>query len=116
MLPGYVDDLRAAVGRYPIMIYPMRSGSGLKNKVLEAFGLGLVVVSTPMGVEALPLARDGVHLVSATSAPDFAAAVLGLLDDPARRERLREAAHALVGRHYRWETWLLVVRAARRQA
>jgi hypothetical protein len=104
VLPGYVDDLRATVGRYPIMINPMRSGSGLKNKVLEAFGLGLVVVSTPMGVEALPVARDGAHLVSATSATDFADAVLGLLDDPVRRGRLREAAHALVARHYRWET------------
>jgi hypothetical protein len=29
--------------------------------------------------------------------------VLALLDDGARRERLRTAAHELVARHYRWD-------------
>lgn len=102
-LTGYVDDLRATVGRYPIMINPMRTGSGLKNKVLEAFGLGLVVVSTPLGVEAVPQARDGRDLVCPRSGADFAAAVLELLDDAPRRDRLRRAAHDLVQRHYRWD-------------
>jgi hypothetical protein len=37
---GQVPDLRAGVTRYPLMVNPMRTGSGLKNKVLEAFGLG----------------------------------------------------------------------------
>jgi len=104
VLPGYVDDLRTVATRYPIMINPMRTGSGLKNKVLEAFGLGLVVVSTPLGVEAIPDASDGEHLVCAGSAAEFGATILALLGDRARRQRLRQAAHALVHERYRWET------------
>lgn len=102
-LTGYVEDLAATVTDYPIMINPMRSGSGLKNKVLEAFGLGLAVVSTPLGVEALPQARDGEHVACARDGAGFAATVLALLDDDPRRERLRVAAHALVQERYRWE-------------
>ncbi|MDD7940811.1 glycosyltransferase [Actinomycetospora lutea] len=102
-LTGWVDDLRPVVRRYPIMINPMRSGSGLKNKVLEAFGLGLVVVTTALGVEALPDVVDGTHVVVADEADDLAAAVLAVLDAPARREALRTAAHSLVDEHYRWE-------------
>lgn len=102
-LTGYVDDLPDTIAQYPIMINPMRSGSGLKNKVLEAFGLGLAVVSTPLGVEALPQARDGEHLAAADDGAEFAAAVLSLLDDDVRRERLRHAAHTLVQDEYRWE-------------
>lgn len=102
-LAGWVDDLRPVVTRYPIMVNPIRSGSGLKNKVLEAFGLGLVVVSTSLGVEALPDVVDGTHVVLADDAARFAAAVLAVLDDEPRRRRLRTAAHALVGERYRWD-------------
>lgn len=101
-LSGFVSDLRAAVTRYPVMVNPMRTGSGLKNKVLEAFGLGVVVVSTPRGVEALPAAKHGEHLVISADSAGFAAAVLDLLDDPGRRERLRSNANALLHERYRW--------------
>jgi glycosyltransferase involved in cell wall biosynthesis len=102
-LTGWVDDLRPVVTQYPIMINPMRSGSGLKNKVLEAFGLGLVVVTTTLGIEALPEVADGTHVVTADAPAAFAAAVTALLGDEADRRRLRTAAHALVGEHYRWD-------------
>ena len=101
-LAGFAPDLRAAVSRYPVMINPMQTGSGLKNKVLEAFGLGTVVVSTARGIEALPGVRDGEHLVIAGDDAGFADAVLGLLDDPARRLRLRANANAMLHERYRW--------------
>ena len=100
-LAGYVPDLRGAVSRYPVMINPMRTGSGLKNKVLEAFGLGISVVSTGLGVEAIPEVKDGEHLVIA-DAETFADEVLELLDDPARRLRLRANANSLLHSRYRW--------------
>lgn len=102
-LTGFVEDLRAAVTPYPVMINPMRTGSGLKNKVLEAFGLGLAVVSTPLGIEALPAVRDGVHFVGATDAAGFGSAVLELLADEPRRRAIRGQANALLHEHYRWE-------------
>lgn len=100
-LAGYVTDLRGAVCRYPVMINPMRTGSGLKNKVLEAFGMGITVVSTALGVEALPAVRNGEHLVIA-DVDAFGDAVLDLLDDPVRRLRLRTNANSLLHEHYRW--------------
>lgn len=113
VLTGFVDDLRPVVTRYPIMINPMRTGSGLKNKVLEAFGLGLVVVTTPLGVDAIPQLVPGEHAVSASGADGLAEAVLSLLDDPARLDTLRTAARELVDRHYRWDaigqTWRALV-------
>ncbi|MEZ0340650.1 glycosyltransferase [Mycobacterium sp. pV006] len=101
-LSGFVSDLRAAVTSYPVMINPMQTGSGIKNKVLEAFGMGIVVVSTPRGVEAMPDVIDGVHLAIADGGDAFAAAVLDLLDDPARRLRLRANANALLHTCYPW--------------
>jgi hypothetical protein len=102
-LAGFVDDLRPAVAPYPIMVNPMTIGSGLKNKVLEAFGLGLCVVSTPLGMEAFPLARDGVHCRMAERPAQFAEAVLALLDDEPARLEMRSAANRLLHEHYPWD-------------
>ncbi|WP_299050347.1 glycosyltransferase family 4 protein [uncultured Nocardioides sp.] len=102
-LVGFVPELSEALAGVPVAINAMRSGSGLKNKVLEAFGMGLVVVTTTRGIEAVGGARDGEHVLVADSPEDLAAAVLAVLDDPSERDRLRTAAHALLAADYRWE-------------
>lgn len=102
-LMGFVDDLPAAVGEYPVMIAPLISGSGLKNKVLEAFALRLAVVATPMAVEAIAEAADGVHFRGARHPGELAQVVRHLLDDTAERQRLTQAARSLVDTHYTWE-------------
>lgn len=53
LLPHY----RASHAAY----LPIRSGGGTRIKILEAWALGLPVVSTAVGAEGLP-AEDGVHL------------------------------------------------------
>ena len=114
-LAGFVPDLRAAVTHYPVMINPMRTGSGLKNKVLEAFGLGLAVVSTPMGVEALsPVRRRRAPGRGAGRRGLRVPPCFDLLADEPRRARLRAGANALLHRHYRWsEVGRCVARGAR---
>jgi glycosyltransferase involved in cell wall biosynthesis len=104
VVTGFVPDLAAAVDGYPIMINPMRTGSGLKNKVLEAFGLGLAVISTRLGVDALGEVGDDEHVVLADEPADLAREVLALLGDDGRQDRLRARAHDLVCTRYPWDT------------
>jgi glycosyltransferase involved in cell wall biosynthesis len=109
---GFVDDLFGLVSRMPIVVNPMVSGSGLKNKVLEAFALERAVVSTSLGMEAID-AEDGCHFLAADHPADFAAAILRLLRDPTERARLGANARALVLERYTWErvgrTWVQLV-------
>jgi hypothetical protein len=102
-LLGFVDDLTAVASRYAVMINPMRTGSGMKNKVLEAFAMGLGVVSTSLGMEAFPDARSGVHCLVHDAPEQFAASVLRLLDDHELRHRITAEAQRLVLARYRWE-------------
>jgi glycosyltransferase involved in cell wall biosynthesis len=100
-VPGFVDDLFGCLDPYPVMVNPMVSGTGLKNKVLEAFAVGKAVVSTPLGMEAFPV-QDGEHFILANTPEAFGAAVLRLLDDPAERARLAARSRQLAGEHYSW--------------
>jgi glycosyltransferase involved in cell wall biosynthesis len=99
---GFVDDLPAAVAEYPVMVNPMRIGSGMKNKVIEAFGFGLAVVSTRLGMESLPEARDGEHYLEAEDAATFARQVLAAIDAQPGLEVLRQRAQQLVSERYLW--------------
>jgi len=58
---GPVDDLLPHYRASHAAYLPIRSGGGTRIKILEAWALGLPVLSTAIGCEGLP-ARDGVAL------------------------------------------------------
>jgi glycosyltransferase involved in cell wall biosynthesis len=99
---GVVDDVRPYLAASCIFVAPMVSGSGIKNKVLEAMAMARPVVATSLAVEGLPI-RNGENALVADDAQAFAAAVQQLLDDPDRAERMARAGRELVQRDYTWE-------------
>ncbi|MEM9384639.1 MAG: glycosyltransferase family 4 protein [Pseudomonadota bacterium] len=98
---GFVEDLPALVQRVPVMVNPMVSGSGLKNKMLEAMAMGRAVVSTRMGSEALA-AHPERHFLLADRPERFAQAVLDLHAKPQFAEALGTRARELVASMYTW--------------
>jgi glycosyltransferase involved in cell wall biosynthesis len=102
-LTGYVEDLYEFVSRIPIMVNPMQIGSGLKNKVLEAFALERLVISNQLGVEAIP-AIPGVHYINAGNPKEFAQAILEYSSNKQARKQIGMAARCLVEDKYKWDT------------
>ncbi|SDB58051.1 Glycosyl transferases group 1 [Desulfonatronum thiosulfatophilum] len=102
ILTGFLEDLHAFAATVPVMINPMRMGSGLKNKVLEAFSMERAVVSTDMGMEAIQ-AEAGTHYVRANTGVEFVENILRLLDNPQRCRDLGLASRSMVAREYTWE-------------
>jgi glycosyltransferase involved in cell wall biosynthesis len=101
IVTGGVPDVRPYLARAALYVVPMRMGSGVRLKVLEAMAAGIPMVSTRVGLEGIA-AVDGEHALVADTPGAFAAAVLRLLADPALGARLARAARALVGRRYDW--------------
>jgi glycosyltransferase involved in cell wall biosynthesis len=99
---GFVPDVFAVLRRATVFACPMRLGTGVKVKLLEAMACGLPAVATPVAVEGLPEARDGWNLLVASSPDAFVAGVSRLLRDEALRRRLGQRARETLGR-YRWE-------------
>jgi glycosyltransferase involved in cell wall biosynthesis len=102
-LLGFVEDLSTALRGCPVMINPMVSGSGMKNKVLEAFVRRMAVVTTRLGVEAFPGVRADEHARIVDEPAAFAAGILQLLDAPAVRQTMTDRAHRLVTESYSWD-------------
>lgn len=122
---GFVEDLDAELRASTLYVASMVSGSGFKNKVVEALVNGLFVVSTPLGVEFLPPDIRGLIPVGATPRA-FADEVVAYLDRPGAFAAQLHAAREAVLARFRWEARgaelegllrdCISARAARREA
>jgi GT2 family glycosyltransferase len=79
---GYVPDARALFESARVFVSPLRFGSGMKGKVVQAISHGLPTVTTSVGAEGIGL-KDGASVLIRESAADFADAVLRLYSDEA---------------------------------
>jgi glycosyltransferase involved in cell wall biosynthesis len=103
VLTGFVADLRPFVGRAAVYVAPMVSGSGIKNKILEAWAMARPVVATPRACASLDGVPGRTHLV-ALSDEAFAAHVIRLLEDRDLGDAIGKEARRLVLERYRWPT------------
>jgi glycosyltransferase involved in cell wall biosynthesis len=99
---GYVDDMRELAPHCGAFIVPLRSGSGVRVKILNALAMGLPVVSTSIGAEGLEV-RSGEHLLIADTSEEFAKAVIRLLSDADLGAELGRRGRELVCAKYSWE-------------
>ncbi len=99
---GLVDDVRPYLSRASIFVCPLISGTGIKNKILQAWSMEKCVVATSASCGGLLLDR-GRNLVIADGAREFARTVVELLRDPARRRAIGSSGRATVLEHYSWK-------------
>jgi glycosyltransferase involved in cell wall biosynthesis len=95
---GWADDLGAVLGRAAALLSPLRTGSGVKIKVLEALARGLPVVATPAGVRGIDATEASGCLVA--DDPAGLAKAMAVACDPAVNARLSDAARAFWDEHY----------------
>jgi glycosyltransferase involved in cell wall biosynthesis len=96
-----VPDMGELFSRSTLVVAPLRSGGGTRIKILEAFGFGRAVVSTPIGAEGISVV-DGEHLLLAEDTEQIARAIVRVAEDAALRERLGRAGRRLVEDRYDW--------------
>lgn len=98
---GYVPDVRPYIARSACLIVPLRSGGGMRVKILEALAWGIPIVSTTVGYEGIDLI-PGEHLLVADTPSDFADAVTLLLHDPELGARIAAAGRQRLLERYDW--------------
>ena len=99
---GFVPDLRPYLEQAAVIVSPLVSGGGIKNKILEAWAMAKAVVATPLGCAGID-ASDGVNLLIARSAGEFAAKTVQLLTDPDEARRLGCCGQQTVAAKYSWD-------------
>eukprot|EP00439_Symbiodinium_sp_Y106_P069828 s239_g12.t1 len=100
---GYCRSVKKAMQQHHLLVAPLRYGAGVKGKVLEAMQHGLVVVTTPVGVEGIAAPEDFPGYVVETGGEDaeaFAKGIVEALRDPSKWEVQQQRAAALLGERF----------------
>ncbi len=93
---AFGNDLDSRLRASTVAIVPLWVGSGIKIKVLTAAGLGLPVVTTPVGIEGIPAKSEEIAVAQDDEA--FAAACVELLADSQSWRRQSAAVRAFAER------------------
>jgi len=88
-----------------VVMAPVRTGGGMRMKVLQAMAAGKAVVTTGRGTEGYTGFGAEPPLEVADSEAEIAAATAALLADDARRLALGERAREFAEHHYSPEAW-----------
>jgi sugar transferase (PEP-CTERM/EpsH1 system associated) len=102
VVTGHVPDTRPYFEKASVFVAPLRSGSGMQAKNLEAMGMGVPVVTTSIGALGLD-ANVGQDLLIADTPDTFAKHVINLIEDPSHRQTVGNAGRKLVETKYDWQ-------------
>lgn len=109
---GYVDDIRPLLWQTTAVIAPMRIGTGVKNKILEAWAAGAAVAASPLACQGIS-AENERNILTGGSSQELARCAVRLIDDDSLRARIADHAHMTVRQHHGWS---VVARGLRDEA
>jgi polysaccharide biosynthesis protein PslH len=99
--PSMEPHLEAA----SVVLAPVRSGGGMRMKVLEAMARRKAVVTTSLGAEGFTGFEPEPPFLVADDGEAIAAATAELLADAGRRHALAQRARSFAERHHSPEAW-----------
>ncbi len=99
--PSVIPHLEEAA----VVMAPVRTGGGMRMKVLQAMAAGKAVVTTSRGTEGYTGFGEEPPLAVADEEAGIAAATAALLADDSERRRLGERARGFAERHHSPAAW-----------
>lgn len=101
IVSGWLDDIRDAYAQSRVFIAPMRIGTGLQNKLLEAMSMRLPAITSPLANASLG-AKPNEEILIGSNAEEMAKNILTLLTDAQKAEQIAQAGFEFTNRVYDW--------------
>ena len=101
VVSGWLDDIRDAYAQSRVFIAPMRIGTGLQNKLLEAMSMRLPSITSPLANASLGAKPDEEILIG-SNAQEMAQHIINLLTDTEKAEQIAQAGFDFTNRVYDW--------------
>ncbi|HPK09989.1 MAG TPA: glycosyltransferase family 4 protein, partial [Saprospiraceae bacterium] len=96
---GEVPDAIKFIDRYPVMVVPLFSGSGMRVKILEGMALSKIIVSTTLGAEGIGV-RDQEEILIADEADTFCDKIVDAFELYQDDNKLGKRAYEFVLNYY----------------
>lgn len=97
-----VLDVREVYQQASVLVAPIYGGGGTRYKNFEAFASGLPVVTTSIGIRGTK-AVDGEDVIIRDNPEDISKAVINILKDRNKYEKIATNAKSMVEEEYDWD-------------
>jgi glycosyltransferase involved in cell wall biosynthesis len=102
VLTGFVEDVESYYSRSRVFVCPLRFGSGIKVKIMNALYRGIPVVTTTTGAEGIDL-ESGKNAIISDDPSTLISQIGELVMNKARWESLRDNSRNLARTKYAWD-------------
>ena len=99
---GFVEELEPLFKESRLFLAPLRFGSGIKVKVLNAMCRGIPVITTDVGAEGIDVS-NGVHLIIENEAEKMAHSILKYLEAKEQWQIIAKNSRNIIREKYNWE-------------
>ena len=99
---GWLPDIRESYSKSRIFIAPMRIGTGLQNKLLEAMAMEMPCITSILANQALG-AKENEEILIGNTAQEYADLIINLLKNKSKAEILAKKGHTFVKKEFSWE-------------
>lgn len=99
---GFVENAFDFIQAHGIQLIPLKSGSGVRIKIIESMAIGTPIVTTPMGVEGIDLTSENALFV-AKNEQEFVDFALELAKNDELRAKVGSNAHQFIVDKYSFD-------------
>lgn len=112
---GWVDDMRDMYAQSKIFIAPMRMGTGLQNKLLEAMSMNLPCITTNLANGSLQ-ATPNTEILVGNTANELANHIISLLSNNDTATTIANNGNKFVHSNYEWNSTTNIMESAMMQS
>lgn len=102
IVTGWVDSMRDWYAQARVFVAPMRLGTGLQNKLLEAMSMQLPCVTSPLAGRPLDKAVDEGAIITCHTTEEYVESITRLLEDEEFHHQVAANGNRYVHQHYDW--------------
>lgn len=105
IITGFVDNIDGYIKSMDLYVSPLFLGTGMKNKILQAMGIGVPMICSRVSIEGISELVEGENYIQCgKSAKEWSDSILKLSKDYEMRSIFSERCKKIIQETYSWET------------
>lgn len=98
-IQGSIEDNILFYNQNEVMLVPLRSGSGMRIKIIEGMAMGKIIISTSIGAEGIPVTHME-NIIIADTPNEFADAIKLVCNNDSLKQKIKQNARMFIQNNY----------------
>lgn len=103
IVKGFVKDIFHELSDKSLAVVPLRIGSGIRVKILELLAAGVNIVTTPLGMEGIPV-ENGKEILTAGNESEFESLIIDFFEEKFDNKNISLKGKEFIKENYLWES------------